>query len=81
MAHPPQTKKAIPLTLRAWKAEVTGIKRLLRNRPIADPCGDPEWLEHMYDYYQERLDDLLDNAPGVAVKRGDARQQREDWNK
>lgn len=81
MAHPPSTKKAIPISLRAWEAEVKGIRRLLRDKPIIDPCGDPEWLKNMYAYYQERLDDLLDNAPGIAVKRGDARQQREDWGK
>lgn len=79
MAHPPVTKRHIPMTLRAWQAELSGLTGFRDKQRRYIRSQGPKWLRRYLDYVELRIEDLLDNAPEVAVKRGLARHARADY--
>ena len=77
MANPPLTTRRIPLTVEGWRNEVKGIRRFLKRSQKLGRDNGPEWVQKTVKYYEQRLEDLLDNAPPVLVRKGEARKARE----
>lgn len=76
MAHPPTTKKPIPVSIRRWRAELAGIERYLKKLQRMERDFGNDWVAKQRAYYAQRIDDLLDNAPPALVQRGEGRIAR-----
>lgn len=68
MAAPRLTRKHIPPTIKAWCAEVDGIRRFLSDlKPMRQLHGDA-WAVSQKRYYRDRLADLMTHPPeGVTI--------------
>ena len=64
------TRKHIPPTIKAWKAEVDGVRRFLAElKGLRQVHGDA-WAVAQKRYYRARLRDLMNNPPaGVDIVR------------
>lgn len=65
----PVTNKPIPKTLKAWRAEYDGIRKMLHKVDRMKKDNGDKWVANMLEYYRTRLKDLEANKPkGNAYK-------------
>ena len=76
MANPPVTRRRIPFSVRGWEAELNGIQKFLSKAKELTLDNGQEWFDKQIAYYEQRYEDLMDNAPPILVKQGRARKAR-----